>query len=58
MIEIKTLNDYVEWMANSMHKQLTEEQIREITNRLINSKRYNDMLRELEIWILNAEDKK
>lgn len=49
---MENLNDYVEWIANSMHVQLSEEKISKITTKLLESEKYSEMLEELEKVIL------
>lgn len=50
--KVRSLHDYVRWVAESMGAYLDDEKINRITNKLVRSKKYNDMLVELEKMIL------
>lgn len=54
---MRTLHDYVRMVSESMYVNLNEEQIRRVSKKLLNSKKYNEMLLELEKMIL-AEKRK
>ena len=52
---MRSLHDYVRWVAESMGAYLDDEKINRITNKLVRSKKYNDMLVELEKMILTEK---
>jgi len=49
---MRTLDDYVRWIAESMNIHLHENTIKEITNKLINNEKYKEVLHELEDEII------
>lgn len=54
-VSMRTLHDYVRWVAESMGAYLDDEKIDRITNKLVKNKKYYDMLVELEKMILTEK---
>lgn len=53
---MRTLDEYVEWVARSMGRNLRYDKINKITYQLIKSEKYKEALNELEEMIIE-EDK-
>lgn len=51
---MESLKDYVEWIAISMGLVLDDNQSKRLARWLINNKKYQEVLRELEEMILQV----
>lgn len=51
-VSMRTLHDYVRWVAESMGTYLDDNKINRIARKLIRSEKYNEMLLELEKLII------